>query len=132
MEKSLYDIKRIQKINETKSKNTLFLHNLCYNNDVLNLTISDLARQFNVNYRTAKRLKEKIYMKELIERVKIDRALRELLFTCPVQVELFYFLIEDLNYFWKYDEIKQKFNISRYNYKKVKEYIQDELNRLQK
>lgn len=132
MEKNLYDIKRIEKINETKSRKSLLLHEICYAANVDKKSVSDISREFNINYRTAKKLKDRYAMKQILSRVKIDRALRELLFTCPEQVELFDYLITDLNFFCKYDDIKTRFNISRYHYKKVKDYIQDELNALTK
>lgn len=127
MESSLYDIKRIEKINETKTKKSLLLNKICHTMNVDKKSVSDISREFNINYRTAKKLKEQYAMKQILSRVKIDRALRELLFTCPEQVELFDYLITDLNFFCKYDDIKTRFNISRYHYKKVKDYIQDEL-----
>jgi hypothetical protein len=132
MEKSLYDIKIIEKINETKSRKSLLLHKICHTMNVDKKSVSDISREFDINYRTAKKLKDRYAMKQILSRVKIDRALRELLFTCPEQVELFDYLITDLNFFCKYDDVKTCFNISRYHYKKVKDYIQDELNALTK
>jgi hypothetical protein len=66
-------------------------------------------------------------MKQILENITIDRALAELRFTRPEQIECFTYLTTDLNYFKKYDEIKTHCNISRYQYKIVKNYITEEL-----
>ena len=130
MKQSLQEIKKVEKINETKLKRSLLLYEICYNIDMAEITSSKLSQQLKINYRTAKKLKGYYQMKEILQKVKIDRALRELLFSCPEQVECFYFLIKDLNYFYRFDDVQKEIKISRYNYRKVKEYIQEELKRI--
>ena len=129
MKKSMHEINKIQKIIETKSKMALFLDKVCYI-DNINVSISELANDFNINFRTAKKLKEQLKMKHFLSQVKIDRALHELLFNCAEQIECYEYLTTDLNYFKKYEDVKAHIPISRYNYKKVKDYITDELQTL--
>lgn len=126
MEKNLHKNEKIQKIIETKSKKSLFLDKICYFNNTI-IKTSNIAEFFNINYRTAKKLKEQFEMKHFLSQIKIDRALKELLFNCPEQIECYEYLVTDLNYFKKYDDIKTVIPISRYNYKKVKDYITEEL-----
>lgn len=127
MKESLYKNERIKKIVETKLKKSLYFEEICYNNNIQNKTVGDLARYWNINYKTAKSIKERFEMREILKNIKIDRALKELLFSCPEQVELFEYLTTDLNYFKKYDDIKAAITISRYNYNKVKNYITEEI-----
>ena len=95
-----------------------------------NMTITEIAQFLKINYRTAKKLKEQYNMRDLLHQVKIDRALRQLTFSCPEQIECFYFLTKDLNYFLKFNDVQAQIKISRYNYNKVKEYIQEELQKI--
>ena len=64
---------------------------------------------------------------EKIGEVKIDRALREMIFSSKSQIECFEYLTKEFNYFATYDEVKEHVNITRYLYKIVKKYIQEEL-----
>lgn len=71
-------------------------------------------------------------MREILEKVKIDRAIAEFRFNCPQEVLCFDFLVKDLNYFRKYEEVKKELGISRHHYKKVKEFIAEEIKSLLK
>ena len=126
----MQEYEKIQKIIQTKSKRALFLREICYNIDMQNMTVSEMAQFFNINFRTAKKLKEQYNMRDLLHQVKIDRALRQLAFSCPEQIECFYFLTKDLNYFLKFNDVQAQIKISRYNYNKVKDYIQEELQKI--
>lgn len=126
----MYKLEKIQKIIQTKSKRALFLREICYNIDMKNIAIKQLQQLLDINYRTAKKLKEQYNMKDLLHQIKIDRALRQLVFSCPEQIECFYFLTKDLNYFLKFNDVQTKIKISRYNYNKVKDYIQEELQKI--
>lgn len=121
---------KYKKINETKLKNQLLLQTICYDQNIAEKSIQSISKELNINYRTAKKLKERYGMKEIIEKVKINRALNELLFRCPEQIKLFEFLTTDLNYFCTFNEVQKVIPISRYNYNKVKNYITEELQKL--
>ena len=103
------------------------MQKVCSFQEINEKSTSVLAKELKINYRTAKSLKRKVEMKDILAQVKIDRALREFLFSCPAQVKLFDYLITDLNFFNKFDDVKKVIPISRYHYNKVKIYIQEEL-----
>ena len=132
MKDNLYETNKIQKIVETKLKKHLLLNEICYNKNIAEAKITKIAKELNVNYRTAKSLKEKYQMKHIIEQVKIDRALNELLFSCPEQIKVFEYLTTDLNYFCTFNEVAKVIPISRYNFNKVKNYITEELQNITK
>lgn len=92
-----------------------------------NQSISDIAREFNINYRTAALLKSKAGQKEKLEKITITRALKELRFKRQVQKELFEYLITGLNYFKTFETVTKVINISRHHYNVVKQYIAEEL-----
>jgi hypothetical protein len=128
MGNNMYGINKIQKIIETKSKAAELLDEICYINNEIHIT--DIAKTYNINFRTAKKLKDKSNMKAFLSQIKIDRALHELLFSHKEQIECFEYLTTDLNYFKKYEDVRAHVAISRYNYKKVKDYITKELQSL--
>ena len=70
-------------------------------------------------------------MIEKIGDVKIDRALNEMIFTSKREIELFNYLKQDLNFWETYEEVTKIIPISRYYFRRVKEYIIEELNSLE-
>jgi hypothetical protein len=65
---------------------------------------------------------------EKISQVTLDRAIREALFRKKEQIKCFEFLKRDVNYWCKYEDVQQEIpDLSRYHFKIVKEYITEEL-----
>lgn len=86
-----------------------------------------LLQKLKICSKTLRKWKKNMKFIEKIGEVKIDRALREMIFSSKSQIECFEFLIKDFNYFATYDEVKEHIDITRYLYKIVKKYIQEEL-----
>lgn len=112
------------KINDTKFNRLLKMKKLSYNK---NIDEKIILKDLNICQKTLKDWKKKMEMTNQLERITIDRALKEMLFSQKCQIECFEFLKKDLNYFSTYEEVKKHIKISRYLYKVVKRYIREEL-----
>lgn len=111
-----------EKINESKFNRLSKMKEISLEEDE-NL----LLQKLRICTKTLRKWKNNMKFIEKIGEVKIDRALREMIFSSKSQIECFEFLIKDFNYFATYDEVKEHVNITRYLYKIVKKYIQEEL-----
>lgn len=116
---------RINKINHSKFNRMEKMKAL---NSALNS--EEALLRLNICYKTLKTWKKKMEFVKRIDEVTIDRALKEMLFTDKSQIECFEFMVKDFNYFCTFDEINKHVKITRYYYKIVKDYIHDELIKL--
>lgn len=91
---------------------------------------ASMMQSLQICYKTLMKWKKNMKFIEKIGEVKIDRALKEMIFSSKSQIECFEFLVKDFNYFATFDEVKANVNITRYYYKIVKNYIQEELSNL--
>ena len=123
MEKKLKD--KMEKINDSKFNRLEKMAALKASN--FNKEVLD---RLSICYKTLTKWKKQMEFIKKINEVKIDRALREMLFTSKEQVQCFEFLIKDLNYFSTYEEVNKIVPISRYYFKIVHKYIKDELTKL--
>lgn len=89
-----------------------------------------LLQKLRICKKTLRKWKNNMKFIEKIGEVKIDRALKEMIFSSKSQIECFEYLTKEFNYFATYDEVKQHINITRYLYKIVKKYIQEELSKI--
>lgn len=112
------------KINDTKFNRLLKMKKLSYNN---NIDEKIILKDLNICQKTLKEWKRKIQMTNRLEKVTIDRALKEMIFTQKNQIECFEFLKKDLNYFATFEEIRKHVDITRYLYRVVKKYIREEI-----
>lgn len=120
--------KRTEKILKTKLNRRLLFERFCYYIKQ-GKSISFICEELKLNYRTVKKWKIKMDFIEKINKVKIDRALREMIFTTKKEIELFNLLVTGLNFWCSYEEITKEYNIniSRYFFKRVKQYIMEEI-----
>lgn len=119
----------IEKIKKNKQNFSLLFKEFYYNrNDGLNL--NQIRKKLDVNYLTVLKYERKRVMLDKIHKVTIDRALRELIFNSVQEIKLFNYLITDLNFWLTYEQVNQQIPISRYYFKRVKEYILEEVNNL--
>lgn len=115
----------INKINHSKFNRLEKMKAL--NND---LNTKEILLRLNICYKTLTTWKKKMEFIKRIDEVTINRALKEMLFTDKSQIKCFEFMIKDFNYFCTFDEINKHVKITRYYYKIVKDYIHDELTKL--
>lgn len=118
--------KIIQKIVKTKQNYVLNFSKYCYYRDI-GLKFKEISDKLKVNYRTQKRMENQYNILDKIHSVTPDKALKEQYFSTFKELELFSFLIKDTNYFLKYNEVNKQFPISRYFYKRVRDYISENL-----
>lgn len=121
--------KRTEKILKTKLNRRLLFEKFCYYIKQ-GKSNSFIYEELKLNYRTVEKWKIKMDFIEKINKVKIDRALREMIFTTKKEIELFNLLVTGLNFWCSYEEITKEYNIniSRYFFKRVKQYIMEEIN----
>lgn len=112
------------KINDTKFNRLLKMKKLSYNN---NIDEKIILKDLNICQKTLKEWKRKMQMTNRLEKVTIDRALKEMIFTQKSQIECFEFLKKDLNYFATFEEVRKNVDITRYLYRVVKKYIREEI-----
>lgn len=112
------------KINDTKFNRLLKMKKLSYNN---NIDEKIILKDLNICQKTLKEWKRKMQMTNRLEKVTIDRALKEMIFTQKCQIECFEFLKKDLNYFATFEEVRKHVDITRYLYRVVKKYIREEI-----
>lgn len=113
-----------RKINDTKFNRILKMRKLVYNTII---DENELLNELKICQKTLKEWKKRMEQLAQIEKITIDRALKEMIFTQKCQIECFEFLKKDLNFFATYEEVKEKIKISRYLYIVVKKYIKEEL-----
>ena len=87
-------------------------------------------KELRICTKTVKKWKNKMQFIEKIGDVKIDRALKQMLFTQKCQIECFEFLVKDFNYFATFQQVKKQVKITRYLYNVVKSYIRQQLTRM--
>lgn len=116
--------KIVEKINDTKHNRIAKMSALNYNK---NMPEHVFIKKFNICKRTLKKWKGQMEVLKKLNKVTMDRALKELIFNHKSQILCFEYLKKDLNLFCTYDEVNKEIPITRYYYKIVKQYILDEL-----
>ena len=114
----------IERTNLTKFNRIILMKDLLDNWDK---DTKELKSKLSVCYNTIKKWKSKMEVLSKLRKVTIDRALKEMIFTNKIQVEVFEWLLEDLNYFSTFKEVSKRFPITRYYYKTVIDYIREEI-----
>lgn len=115
-----------EKISEIKQNSTLLFREFCYYSSI-GMSLKEILKRTGITYKTIGVWRKKMEFVEKIERVSLDRAIREALFRRKEQIQCFDYLKKEMNYWSTYEEVAEVINISRYHYKTVRDYITEEL-----
>lgn len=122
-----------QKINEkiiqTKSNFTLLFSKFCYliNNGI---KTKEILKQLGITYKTIQKWRKKWMITDKIKAVTLDRALKEMIFKKKEQILCFEYLQQDYNFWSSYKEVSNVIDISQYHFKQVKDYIMEEMDKI--
>lgn len=124
------NLKNVQKNFEKRHKTALQFKEFCY---IINNAKNgkEIKAKLKISYKTIQLWRTRMKFIEKIGQVTLDRAIQEALFRKKEQIKCFEYLVQDVNYWSSYEEVAKVLpNLSRYHFKAVKDYIKEELTKI--
>jgi hypothetical protein len=124
------DLKNVEKNFEKRHKTALQFKEFCY---IINNAKNgkEIKAKLKISYKTIQLWRTRMKFIEKIGQVTLDRAIQEALFRKKEQIKCFEYLVQDVNYWSSYEEVAKVLpNLSRYHFKAVKDYIKEELTKI--
>jgi hypothetical protein len=124
------DLKNVEKNFKKCHKTALQFKEFCY---IINNAKNgkEIKAKLKISYKTIQLWRSRMKFIEKIGQVTLDRAIKEALFRKKEQIKCFDYLVQDVNYWSSYEEVAKVLpNLSRYHFKAVKDYIKEELTKI--
>ena len=114
-------------INDSKFNRILKMQKLNYNNLY---DENEILKTLNICKKTLIKWRIKMNILNKLEKITIDRALNDMIFTDRCQIETFNYLKKDVNWFATWGEVNKIIPISRYFFRIVKKYMLEECEKI--